>query len=113
MVFLDSPYWKCEVTAIEEVTHNVKMFCFKLPDSLVMSAPVGQHVHLQRTISGFNNSILIALLFSPSPTLEISRGIPRLFCFSSVSDFQFSDFQFTDHINSYEHGHNNGASDWC
>ena len=111
MVFLDCPYWKCEVTAIEEVTHNVKMFCFKLPDSLVMSASVGQHVHLQRTISGFNNSILIALLFSPSLTLEISRGIPRLFY--SVVLVTFNLVTFTDHINSYEHGHNNGARDWC
>ena len=50
--FLDGLFWKCEVTSIVEVTHNVKMFCFKLPDSLVMDAPVAHHVHLQRTISG-------------------------------------------------------------
>ncbi len=38
--------------SIVEVTHNVKMFCFALPNGLVMDAAIGHHVHLQRTISG-------------------------------------------------------------
>ncbi|CAB3994136.1 cytochrome b5 reductase 4 isoform X2 [Paramuricea clavata] len=52
----DSLYWRCEVKSIVEVTHNVKMFCFTLPNGLVMDAPVGHHVHFQRTISGIDIS---------------------------------------------------------
>ena len=46
--------------SVVDVTHNVKMFCFALPNGLVMDAPVGHHVHLQRTISGcsFSNTVL-------------------------------------------------------
>ena len=35
------------------------MFCFTLPNGLVMDAPVGHHVHFQRTISGYQYSMCL------------------------------------------------------
>ncbi|XP_006870711.1 PREDICTED: cytochrome b5 reductase 4-like [Chrysochloris asiatica] len=45
-------YRKCQLISKEDVTHDTKLFCLKLPPSTHLQVPIGQHVYLKLTITG-------------------------------------------------------------
>ncbi|NWY01125.1 NB5R4 reductase, partial [Nothoprocta ornata] len=45
-------YRKCKLVSKTEVTHDTKLFCFKLPESTHFHIPTGQHVYLKHVIAG-------------------------------------------------------------
>lgn len=45
-------YRKCQLISKEDVTHNTKLFCLKLPPGSHLHIPIGQHVYFQQTIGG-------------------------------------------------------------
>ncbi|NWJ11652.1 NB5R4 reductase, partial [Crypturellus undulatus] len=45
-------YRKCKLVSKTQVTHNTKLFCFKLPKSTHFHIPIGQHVYLKQVIAG-------------------------------------------------------------
>ncbi|XP_025894248.1 cytochrome b5 reductase 4 [Nothoprocta perdicaria] len=45
-------YRKCKLVSKTEVTHDTKLFCFKLPESTHFHIPTGQHVYLKHIIAG-------------------------------------------------------------
>ncbi|NXA35583.1 NB5R4 reductase, partial [Eudromia elegans] len=45
-------YRKCKLVSKTEVTHDTKLFCFKLPKSTHFQIPTGQHVYLKQVIAG-------------------------------------------------------------
>ncbi|XP_023363554.1 cytochrome b5 reductase 4 isoform X2 [Otolemur garnettii] len=45
-------YRECQLISKEDVTHDTKLFCLKLPPSSHLQTPVGQHVYLKLTVTG-------------------------------------------------------------
>lgn len=45
-------YRQCRLIAKEEVTHDTRLFCLKLPPSTHLQVPVGQHVYLKLSVTG-------------------------------------------------------------
>ena len=37
---------------MDQVTHNVKLFCLGLPDGVQMRTPVGRHVRIKKNVEG-------------------------------------------------------------
>lgn len=45
-------YRQCQLIAKEDVTHDTRLFCLKLPPSTHLQVPVGQHVYLKLSVTG-------------------------------------------------------------
>ncbi|ESO83431.1 hypothetical protein LOTGIDRAFT_133451 [Lottia gigantea] len=45
-------YHECKLESVCNITHDVKLFCLRLPESTWMCVPIGYHIHVHHIISG-------------------------------------------------------------